>query len=352
MTRATATAIFTAELAATGNGAPEWIELFPAGPDLVAVDGRKWTANPSAVVAAFAARNGRPLPVDYEHAQYIKAGTGDETPAAGWIVAVEDRAGAVWGKVEWTPRAARLIADREYRYVSPEFQRAEDGLILQLDGAALVNRPALETLTALAARQQTQGATMKTIATALGLAETADEAGILARLTEQAGERTALCAALKLDGSADHAAVLAAIAALQEAAPAATELAAVKASLDTATARIAELETAGHRRDVDAALDEATAQGKITPATRDTYREMCADAAGLARFRALAAKLPVIADPSRLDGKPGSAADNDGEISARELATRARKYQQEQHAAGNAISISAAVAHVQQEAQK
>lgn len=153
-----ATATFGSELANGDKAAPEWIELFPAGPQLTAVDGRKWTANPSAVLAAFAARNGRPLPVDYEHAQAIKAGTGDEAPAAGWIVAVEERAGAIWGKVEWTPRAARLIADREYRYISPEFQRDKAGRILRLDGAALVNRPALEELVALASQSRNDAA--------------------------------------------------------------------------------------------------------------------------------------------------------------------------------------------------
>jgi phage I-like protein len=359
MTLATATAIFGTDLAAASGTAPEWVELFPAGPELVAVDGRRWTANPAAVLAAFAARDGRPLPIDYEHAQAYKVGTGDEAPAAGWIVALEERAGAVWGKVEWTPRAARRIVHREYRYVSPEFQRDKAGQVLRLDGAALVNRPALEMLAALAARQPNpKGDDMKNIATALGLAEASEEKAIVDKAKELAAAATSVAAiatALKLDAGADQAAMLAAIGTLQEKAAAdpgaATELAAVKTSLDQASARIAELETAGHKRDVDAALDEVQAAGKITPASREKYREMCADAGGLKRFRELAATLPVIAEPTRLGAKAGSVSTEEAELPAAELAAKARKYQSEQHALGNMVSITAAVAHVQEAAQ-
>ena len=46
---------------------------------------------------------------------------GEVVPAAGWITAMEMRDGVIWAKVDWTGRAAVMIAAREYRFISPEF---------------------------------------------------------------------------------------------------------------------------------------------------------------------------------------------------------------------------------------
>jgi phage I-like protein len=365
MKTATATAIFSADLARAGDGAartPDWVELFPAGPVAKARDGREWATDPQAVIAAFAANRG-PLPIDYEHAQDFAAPEGREAPAAGWIVRLEERAGALWGQVEWTDRAAQMIAAREYRFLSPSFltvedAAAKDGRITQLLGAGLVNRPALvmTALTRNAASQQEK--TMKAIAKALGLAEDAAETAVLARIGAAAAERTALAGALKLDAAADQAAMLAAIARLQsdlEAAQAGgadkAELAAVKKSLGEATAALAALQKKDADREIDAALDEAAAEGKITPASRETYRAMCQAEGGLERFKALARTLPVIAEPSQLDQRK-PATQGDGELDPQELADRARAYQDEQRKLGRSVSISAAVAHVQQGEKK
>ncbi|WP_416362586.1 phage protease [Phyllobacterium sp. 0TCS1.6A] len=58
---------------------------------------------------------------------------GKEAPSAGLLEAVEDRAGAVWGRVRWVARPARQIIDREYRFVSPDFRHGTDGLITRLN---------------------------------------------------------------------------------------------------------------------------------------------------------------------------------------------------------------------------
>ncbi|TAA61626.1 phage protease [Shinella sp. JR1-6] len=117
-----------------------WGNLLPKGPDLTARDDRRWTYNPAEVVAAFVANQG-PLAVDYEHGQDLLKG--EAAPAAGWIVAMEDRDGALWGKIEWTERASAMIREREYRFLSSSMRLANGGRIIGLDGAALVNRPAL-----------------------------------------------------------------------------------------------------------------------------------------------------------------------------------------------------------------
>lgn len=350
MNSASATAIFSTDLA-SAKSAPEWVELFPAGPKIEARDGRSWIANPDAVIAAFLANKG-PLAIDYEHGQAHLAPKGERAPAAGWIVKLENRGGAVWGQVEWTEAAAAMIAAREYRFLSPEFFSEKSGRVTRLMGAGLVNRPAL-VMTALSRENQQETDPMKAIAKALGLAETADETAILAQITVSADQRKALCVKLQIDAAATAEALTAAIDKLQtdtatalaavKASPAATDLAALQTQLrDTQTA-LAALQGKDADREIDAALDRAAAEGKITPASRETYRAMCKAEGGLERFKALAATLPKICEPApNLAGvpQPGAAGED---IDPRALAARATKYQQEQAAAGVMVSISDAV---------
>ncbi len=354
MKSTTATAIFRTDLASEASTPPEWIELFPAGPEIHARDGRRWRANPEAVIAAFR-ENRAPLPIDYEHAQDIRAEKGEEAPASGWIVDLENRGGAVWGRVEWTERAAAMIAAREYRFISPAFGHTKGGLVTRLFGAGLVNRPALE-MTALS-RETPQENHMKSIAKALGLDEASEEKSVLAAIQARANERTALCQALKLDpATADQAAVLAAIAKAQTdletalaslaSSPDKAEYAAIRQSLDDTSKALAALQKKDADREIDAALDDAQKAGKITPASRDTYRAMCAVEGGLDRFRALAATLPVICEPTALDGREPVTADGDAGNSVA-LAAQARKYQADQLAAGREIDIATAVLEVE-----
>ncbi len=145
-----ATARFRAlALNAAAGQVPDWIELLPAGPTIEGRDGRQWTlSNPEAVIAATASAS-KPFPVDWEHATELAAPRGEPAPAAGWVDTFEVRDGAIWGQVQWTPRARQQIADREYRFISPVFLfDPESGEIMRLVNAALTNRPNLD-LTAL-----------------------------------------------------------------------------------------------------------------------------------------------------------------------------------------------------------
>jgi len=119
-----------------------WAQLLPDAPIVKARDGRQWTYQPRDIIAAFAANKG-PLAVDYEHAQDLVAPSGRPAPAAGWITEISERAGSVWGKIEWTARAAEQIADKSYRFLSPSISHDSNRKIVGLAGAALVNRPAL-----------------------------------------------------------------------------------------------------------------------------------------------------------------------------------------------------------------
>ncbi|MBX8828605.1 hypothetical protein HBA93_23640, partial [Ochrobactrum sp. SFR4] len=74
---------------------------------------------------------------------------------------------------------------------------------------------------------------------------------------------------------------------------------------------------------------------------------MCSLEGGLEKFNALVSSLPVIAEPSTLGDIPATNRDESG-MSATALASKARQYQDEQHAVGNLISISDAVHHVKE----
>lgn len=145
--------------AAAGDGgaaqvaAPEWIELIPAGL-FFGRDGRGPYRfdEPGAVIAATEAlRMDAGIPIDYDHATDFAAPEGRPAPAAGWIRELKVRSGALWGRVEWTDRAARAISEREYRYISPVFQYSrENGNVTRLLRAGLTNNPNLY-LTAICA---------------------------------------------------------------------------------------------------------------------------------------------------------------------------------------------------------
>ena len=94
------------------------------------------------------------LVVDYEHdsSSSVKPKAGP-VPAAGWVKKLENRQGNVWALVQWTDLAAKMISERQYRYISPEFRSLKGtGIIKMIDAIALVNRPAM-TLTSIASNQ-------------------------------------------------------------------------------------------------------------------------------------------------------------------------------------------------------
>lgn len=84
------------------------------------------------------------IAVDYFHEK--------EKIAAGWFKALElsDDGEELWAEVEWTPRAEKTLAEKELRYISPNFDPDyRDNETLQkhgptLLGAGLTNRPVIK----------------------------------------------------------------------------------------------------------------------------------------------------------------------------------------------------------------
>lgn len=270
------------ELNAEGK-APEWVMLWPQGRLVVGRDKRSFVIHdPEAIIAATRPR--LPLLVDYEHDFEFRK-PGDQTPAAGWIEDLEVRDGAIWGRVNWTTKAANAIADKEYRFHSPVFlcrPKTEPLEILAIGGAGLTHSPNLD-FTALNHEQET---TMdKDLAHALGLSETATIAEAIT-----------------------------AVNALQTPSP---QKFVPRADLDQALARatnaeqkLAEFEKAQAQAAAEVLVDKAIADRKIAPASRDHYLKLALNSR--ADVEALLATTPAIipagADKDLAKGDPAGQA--------------------------------------------
>jgi phage I-like protein len=139
------------------GSAPEWIEILPLG-TFSTSDGRgPFRADGPAIIAATAKGLARGLPIDYDHRTY----SADDSRAAGWIHELRIAGEKLQARVEWVPGGAAAIKGKEYRFISPVFefdpddrdapQGKQSGRVLFLTGAALVNDPALSSMTPLAA---------------------------------------------------------------------------------------------------------------------------------------------------------------------------------------------------------
>jgi len=301
-------------LNASGDAAPEWIELLPAGPQIIGRDGRSWRMTDPDVVIAASRTNGA-IHIDYEHASETKAAKGDEAPAAGWIAEMEARNGAIWGRVEWTPRAANMISSREYRFLSPVFVFDTGSLqILSLVSAGLTNRPNLDMTALNRAEDNPAPATgkplmnteqIKALNRSLGLAEEASPAATQAAVDAlKASTATALNAAQSpsLDRFVPRA-----------------DFDALKVRAETSETALNKIKTDGLTAEINAAVDAAVAAGKITPATKDYHIASCKAAGGVAAFKAYVYATPSLTGASGLDNKQ-PAANANGALTADEIA--------------------------------
>jgi phage I-like protein len=174
------------DLMARRDADGQWVHLIPAG-TFSGRDGRgpfKLT-NADTVIAASRQHAGKRLmPIDYDHAIDLAAPEGMPAPAAGWIKGLQSRADGIWGLVDWTPRAAQQLEQREYRYLSPVFDKASDGAIRVLLRASLTNNPNLDQLTALMSMETNAMDRLPELRTALGLPDDATIDDILAKIRE------------------------------------------------------------------------------------------------------------------------------------------------------------------------
>lgn len=285
-------ALNSIEIGSQQEAVPEWVELIPAG-QVRGRDGRSWSnSQPQGILDAFASL-GMDLPVDLEHATELKAPKGEPAPAAGWVKGLEMRDGAIWGRVEWNPTGRELISGRQYRYLSPVILYQKDsGLIAGLTSVALTNRPNLN-LQALNHQTGTidpkEHPMLKALLAALALPEDATTEQALAKITllktdlATAANQMQNPSLEKFVPRSDYDAAL-------------TRAANAEQQMDTIKKE--QLETA-----INAAIETALAEGKITPATVDYHKAQCRQDGGMERFADFCKASPVLGDPSGLGGK-------------------------------------------------
>ena len=289
--------------------APEWVHLLPAGPSIDGLDGRHWTMADPAAVAARSMLNGAgqpvSLPLDFEHATDRRGDQGLPAPAVAWITALQVRDDGIWGRIDWLAEGRQAVESKSYRYLSPVFTYHRQTLeIGALRSVALTNQPNLP-LTALNRGGGTTIPTgelmtpeqLKKLALSLGLAENATTEQILgAAETAKAQARAAETPDLaKFVPRADYDVVL------NRATTAETELATQAAAAETA--------------EIEAAIIDALAAGKIAPNSADYHRAQCKSEGGLERFKTYCAATAAMLQPSSTGGQPPNAQNSSTEES-------------------------------------
>ncbi|HRD86776.1 MAG TPA: phage protease [Accumulibacter sp.] len=348
-----AVAACAVDLSAAGS-APADFRLLPAG-SFRSWDGRPqdaaaWVMTPEdgqRLVAEASARTSDRV-IDYEHATIKRAQSGEKSPAAGWFRKLEWRPGSgLWAiGVQWTAQAAKHIAAREYRYLSPVFSYDEaSGRVLTLLHASLTNDPGLDGLTDLAAlaaelfalppnrQEQSMPETLKKLLAALGLQDTASEAEALSAVAALKTNVATLSAQIATPDPARFVPV-ATLAALQ------AEHATVQGKLAAMTAEI----DAGK---VAKVVEDGLAAGKLTPATADWARTLGPQ--NLASLTAYLEAAPVVMKPGETQSggkKPAGGSPRLDPGDSKAIATAALSYQAAQAASGISVSTPAAVAHV------
>lgn len=263
----------SAQLVELSGQAPAEFRLMPAG-RFKAKDGRPaglkqgWNLTDelaNKLIDAANRQNDRFL-IDYDHQTLHAKDHGGKAPAAGWFSQLEWRPGdGLYALgVEWTASAQAAIDAKEYRYISPVLTYdAKTGDVTGLLMAAIVNYPALDGLTDLAAAAAslfhlTRTPPMSELMKRLGLPEDADETAALAALDAILAERD--------QAKADHQAALSAtpdpakFAPVDAMASMQAELAALRAKVDA--------------DEIKSLIEPALADGRLIEAQKDWATEL------------------------------------------------------------------------------
>ncbi|WP_425230210.1 phage protease [Sphingomonas sp.] len=297
--------------------APDWLHLLPAG-TVTTVDGRGpyQLTDTAAVIAASLEAAGGKLPIDECHAIDRAAPLGLPAPARGWIVELQGRDDGLWGRVEWTEQGRQIMADRQYRGLSPAIVHDKLKNITAVLRASLINTPNLVGLTAL----HSEGNQMDLLARlieALGLDAGADGDAVIAAIKKlkdmpAPALQSALApigAALGLAAGADATAVLAGVQQLTAAKGDSAAIVALQGELATTAQTLADLLDSNKRRDATTFVDGAIAEGRVgVKPMRERYIALhMADPVATA---AQVAALPAIKPGATFTGTdPGRAAD-------------------------------------------
>lgn len=273
--------------------APEWVQVFPEGPEILTRDGRKYILrNPDSLVLAFQA-NRADLAADINHSTELLGPKGEPAPAQGWVKEIEHRQGqGVWARVDWNDEGKAALASRQYRYVSPAFRHNDALEITRMTSLALVTHPAL-TMPALA-REGELNPQDKQMTTTLA-----------ARLAAALGLNAAATDDQLVEAATTHVALAREARDPTKLVPFA-DLQVALARADTAETAIATSAAAAKEAAAVTAVDEAVAAGKIAPAGKDHWLAIAREnpdgfSQAMANQPVLTAKTDTAKDPTKIE---------------------------------------------------
>lgn len=326
---------------------PEWVQILPGG---AVIEGRNGAVfmnrNPAAFVEFL---NGKTLriPLDENHATFLKAPLGDPAPAFGWIDTYRlNEDGTTWGLLNLNNLGTEAVANKHYGYLSPivEFNMVT-GDLYDITSVALVNDPnfIMKSINSRINQHKTEETHMKKFLTMLGLAASATEDAIAIRLnsaisaekllggiiaglglvpdtaedavmtslnsaTTSAGILSQVRKSLGLEDSADGTAIETALNSrikgeLIEGAAISLVDFVPRADYETLAGQVKELQKTGQAqegRKIEDLLDAACNSRKISPASKDFHRGNMQKPGGIESFESYVAGAPELL-PEQLD---------------------------------------------------
>lgn len=266
-------------------------------------------AGADAIIAAFESQK-NDMVVDYEH--QTLAGT--EAPAAGWIKKLINKGKeGIWASVEWTERAKKYLANKEYRYLSPVFlKRVSDNKVMKLINVALTNQPNIDGMVPLvnklsvdgqqSATKQKEVSSMKELLKLLGLTGEATEEQAIVAVNKLLADKKALenktaivvnkgvLDALGLKEGATEAEITGTIMAMKQS----------YSTVEQLTSELTVIKNKMSEKEAAEAVENAMQSGKITPAQKDWATDYAKR--DLAGFQVFVSKAPVIVQKSKVAG--------------------------------------------------
>ena len=276
----------------------------------------------------------------YAYKHYILILSDVQAPAGGWIKDLYKGEDAIIAKVEWTPKAAEYLKNKEYRYLSPVvLVRKRDQKATAIHSVALTNTPAIDGMFALVNSLDIEDISeggnimdLKELAKALGLPETAteeeikkaveDAAKAAEKLKEMDGKKPGEGDGKPGDGEpkpegADMVANSTILSMLGLKADAKTEdvaasIMALKAGAPDTQAELLALKQRMAERDADEEVQKALKAGKITAAQSEWAKSYALK--DMEGFKGFVDKAPVVVPQGKLDLKDAPAASNSDEV--------------------------------------
>ena len=273
------------------------------------------------------------LVIDYEHQTLSDV----QAPAGGWIKDLYKGEDAIIAKVEWTPKAAEYLKNKEYRYLSPVvLVRKRDQKATAIHSVALTNTPAIDGMFALVNSLDIEDISeggnimdLKELAKALGLPETATEEEIKKAVEDaaKAAERLKEMEEKKPEdkpgegGKPQEVAEVVAnstilsMLGLKEGAKTedvAASIMALKTGTPDTQAELLALKQRMQERDADEEVQKALKAGKITAAQSGWAKSYALK--DMDGFKGFVEKAPVVVPPGKLELKDAPAAPGSDEV--------------------------------------